>query len=114
MIIISASDPNEKGKAFEEFIAILLSKLGYEIKNSRVRRAGRELDIQASSKITGEPLLIECKALSKRLTGPSLSKFYGIYDHEYRKPNPNLVGILFSLSGFNSEAIDYYQERMLK
>jgi tetratricopeptide (TPR) repeat protein len=111
MIIISAADSVDKGKAFEEFIAILLSKLGYEIRNVRVRKAGRELDIKASSKVTGAPLLAECKALSRTLTGPSLSKFYGIYDHEYRKPTHGLIGLLISLSGFNSEAIEYYEEK---
>ncbi len=111
MIIISAADSVDKGRAFEEFIAILLSKLGYEIRNVRVRRAGRELDIKASSRVTGAPLLTECKALSKLLTGPSLSKFYGIYDHEYRKPTHGLIGLLISLSGFNSEAIEYYEEK---
>jgi len=111
MIIISAADSVDKGKAFEEFIAILLSKLGYEIRNVRVRKAGRELDIKACSKVTGAPLLAECKAISKTLTGPPLSKFYGIYDHEYRKPNHGLIGLLISLSGFNSEAIEYYEEK---
>jgi tetratricopeptide (TPR) repeat protein len=111
MIIISAKDAVDIGKAFEEFIAILLSKLGYSIENMRVRRAGRELDIRASSKITGLPLLVECKGLSKPLTGPSFSKFYGVYDHEYRKSNSNLMGLLISLTGFNSEVLDYYQEK---
>jgi len=78
MIIISAKHSANIGKAFEEFIAILLSKLGYTIENMRVRRAGRELDIRASSKVTGSPLLVECKGLSKPLTGPSFSKFYGV------------------------------------
>jgi tetratricopeptide (TPR) repeat protein len=111
MIIISATDSVDKGKAFEEFIAILLSKLGYEILNVRVRKSGRELDIKASSKVTKAPLLVECKALSKTINGPSLSKFYGIYDHEYRKPTHGLIGLLISLSGFNSEAIEYYEEK---
>ena len=111
MIIISATDSVDKGKAFEEFIAILLSKLGYEILNVRVRKSGRELDIKASSKVTGAPLLVECKALSKTVSGPSLSKFYGIYDHEYRKPTHGLIGIFISLSGFNSESIEYYEEK---
>jgi hypothetical protein len=111
MILVSAANSFDKGKAFEEFIAILLSKLGYRIENVRIRRAGRELDIRASSKVTNTPLLAECKALFKPLTGPSLSKFYGIYDHEYRKPNHEPVGLLISLSGSNSEAIDYYEEK---
>lgn len=45
MIILSAEEPSEKGKAFEEFISILLSRLGYQVTNRRVRKAGRELDI---------------------------------------------------------------------
>ena len=45
MIYLLVDNPTEKGKAFEEFIAILLSKLGYRIDNVRIRKSGRELDI---------------------------------------------------------------------
>jgi hypothetical protein len=94
MISIFAADSVDKGKAFEEFIAMVLSKRGYEIRNVRVRKAGRELDSKASTRVT--PLLAECKALSKSLTGPILSKFYGIFDHEERNPTHGLMGLLIS------------------
>lgn len=111
MIFLSGLTSSEKGKAFEEFIRILLSKLGYQIKNVRVRKSGRELDIQAVSKVTGAPILIECKGTTKPVDGPAFSKFYGIYDHEYRKSARTLTGLLISLSGFNSEVGSYYEEK---
>jgi hypothetical protein len=75
MIILSAKEPIDKGKAFEQFISILLSKLGYQVKKTRIRKAGRELDIDAESKVTGLPLLVECKAESQPLGSGAYNKF---------------------------------------
>lgn len=111
MIILSVEDPTEKGKVFEEFISILLSRLGYQITNSRVRKSGRELDIQAVSKVTSAPVLIECKAESSPIGGTAFNKFYGIFEHEAKKSKAGLTGIMISLSGFNSEVIAYYDEK---
>jgi tetratricopeptide (TPR) repeat protein len=111
MIILSVEDPIEKGKVFEEFISILLSRLGYQITNSRVRKSGRELDIQAVSKVTSAPILIECKAESSPIGGTAFNKFYGIFEHEAKKSQVGLTGIMISLSGFNSEVIAYYDEK---
>lgn len=111
MIILSVEDQTEKGKVFEEFISILLSRLGYQITNSRVRKSGRELDIQAISKVTGTPVLIECKAEASPIGGPDFNKFYGIFEHEAKKSRAALTGLMISLSGFNSEVIAYYDEK---
>lgn len=111
MIILSVEDPTEKGKVFEEFISILLSRLGYQITNSRVRKSGRELDIEAISKVTSAPVLIECKAESSPIGGTAFNKFYGIFEHEAKKSKAGLAGLMISLSGFNSEVIAYYDEK---
>lgn len=111
MIYLTNEDSNSIGKAFEEFIAILLSKLGYKISNINIHKSGREIDVEAISKVTGEPIIAECKAHKEPLTGPDLSKFYGVYEHERKRKKPNLIGIMFSLSGFNSAFIEYYNEK---
>jgi tetratricopeptide (TPR) repeat protein/Holliday junction resolvase-like predicted endonuclease len=104
-------DNFQRGKRFEEFMGIILSKSGYQINNTRIRRSGREIDISAYSKITNMPVIVECKAVDKKITGPDFSKFYGIYEHEYQKQKQKLIGLFFSISGFNSEVLDYYNEK---
>ena len=110
MVILAVNKENDKGTAFEEFMSTILSKTGYEITNVKVRKSGRELDIEATTTITGEPLLVECKAHSAVITGPELSKFYGKYTHEKEKKS-QLFGLMVSLSGFNSEFKAYYEEK---
>ena len=110
MVILAVNKENDRGTAFEEFMSTILSKIGYEITNVKVRKSGRELDIEATTTITGEPLLVECKAHSAVITGPELSKFYGKYTHEKEK-NSQLFGLMVSLSGFNSEFKAYYEEK---
>ena len=110
MVILAVRKANDRGTAFEEFMSIILSKLGYEITNVKVRKSGRELDIQATATVTGEPLLVECKAHSAVISGPEFSKFCGVYDQE-RSKNSRLFGLMVSLSGFNSEVKAYYEEK---
>jgi restriction endonuclease len=114
MIILSAKEPIDKGKAFEQFISILLSKLGYQVKKTRIRKAGRELDIDAESKVTGLPLLVECKAESQPLGSGAYNKFYGVFEHEAKSIKRGLSGILISLSDFNSEVWANYEEKREK
>ena len=111
MILLAVKNPTDKGKAFEEFISILLSKSGYRVIGTRVRKAGRELDITATSKVTGAPVLIECKAESRPVASTPYNKFYGIFEHEAKRVKGPLVGLLISLSGFNGDVLGNYQEK---
>jgi tetratricopeptide (TPR) repeat protein len=63
--------------------------------------------------VTDEPILCECKAYKEELGGDHLSKFYGVYEHEYEL-NKILKGLFFSLSGFKDTLIDYYNEKPKK
>ena len=110
MIKILAVNPNEKGDLFEDFTKKILNALGFHNFRKDVAKVGRELDIQANNKVTDEPILCECKAYKKELSGDHLSKFYGVYEHEYDL-NERLKGLFFSLSGFNDTLIDYYNEK---
>ena len=110
MIKVLAKTSNEKGKIFEDFTKSILDRLGYSDFLVRVRKAGRELDIKAKHKVTGQPILVECKAEKDIIGSSELSKFYGVYDHEYQN-NKKLVGLFFSLSGFKDTATEYYREK---
>lgn len=110
MVILSVNKTNDRGTAFESFMSIILSKLGYEITNVNIRKLGRELDIQATATVTGESLLVECKAHRAVIASPDFIKFYGVYDLE-RQKNSRLFGLMVSLSGFNSEVKACYEEK---
>ena len=110
MIILAVNNANDRGTAFEKFMSIILSKLGYEITNVNVKKAGRELDIEATAMVTGDPLLVECKAHNAVITGSDLSGFYGKYEHE-RSKKSRLFGLMVSLSGFTSGFKAYYEEK---
>lgn len=111
MIILSPKKATAKGRAFEDFVSILFSRLGYEVTDTRVQKTGRELDIRARARVTDAPLIAECKGHASSTTAPMLRKFYGDYDHEYRKPTPGLVGVMLSTAGFNSPAREWYSEK---
>jgi tetratricopeptide (TPR) repeat protein len=113
MIKILASNSNEKGDLFEDFTKKILDALGFHNFRIDVPKVGRELDIQANHKVTDEPILCECKAYEEKLGGDHVSKFYGVYEHEY-KLNTRLKGLFFSLSGFKDTLIDYYNEKPKK
>lgn len=113
MIKILASNSNEKGDLFEDFTKKILDALGFHNFRIDVPKVGRELDIQANHKVTDEPILCECKAYKEKLGGDHLSKFYGVYEHEYES-NKRLKGLFFSLSGFKDTLIDYYNEKPKK
>ena len=113
MIKILASNSNEKGDLFEDFTKKILDALGFHNFRIDVPKVGRELDIQANHKVTDEPILCECKAYKEELGGDHLSKFYGVYEHEYES-NKRLKGLFFSLSGFKDTLIDYYNEKPKK
>jgi len=110
MIKILASNSNEKGDLFEDFTKKILDVLGFHNFRIDVPKVGRELDIQANHKVTDEPILCECKAYKEELGGEHLSKFYGVYEHEYDS-NKSLKGLFFSLSGFKDTLIEYYNEK---
>ncbi|MFZ2070385.1 MAG: tetratricopeptide repeat protein [Halobacteriota archaeon] len=113
MIKILASNSNEKSDLFEDFTKKILDALGFHNFRIDVLKVGRELDIQANHKVTDEPILCECKAYEEKLGGDHLSKFYGVYEHEY-KLNKRLKGLFFSLSGFKDALIEYYNEKPKK
>jgi len=108
-IKILAKNRKEKGDLFEEFMEKVLDSVGYEDFRRGVRKTGRQIDLYAKSKVTGQPIICECKAHKEPIGAGDVNKFYGIYDKEYRMSN-TLVGLFFSLSGFTSTALADYDE----
>jgi restriction endonuclease Mrr len=104
-----AKNRNEKGDLFEEFMQKVLDSAGYEDFKRGIRKTGRQIDLYAKHKVTGHPIICECKAHEESIGAEDIHKFYGIYDKEYRQ-NDKLVGLFFSLSGFNSTALATYEE----
>lgn len=90
----------------------VLDSAGYEDFRRGARKTGRQIDLYAKHKVTGHPIICECKAHKDPIGAGDIHKFYGIYDKEYRQ-NDKLVGLFFSLSGFGSTALAAYEELSL-
>lgn len=88
---------------------MILDSAGYEDFRHGIRKTGRQIDLYAKSKVTGHPIICECKAHENPIGAGDFHKFYGIYDKEYRQ-NDKLVVLLFSLSGFGPTALASYEE----
>jgi tetratricopeptide (TPR) repeat protein len=112
-IKILANSRKEKGDLFEEFMEKVLDITGYENFRRGIQKTGRQIDLYAKNKVTGQPIICECKAHERPIGTGDVNKFYGIYDREYRQNNA-LIGLFFSLSGFVSTALAYYDTMPLE
>jgi hypothetical protein len=97
---------NEKrGKLFEEFVALLLEKYGYE-KPTRERlnvtSSGIELDVTARHRADNTDATAECKAYSTPVPAGELDKFYGKLGR-LRLKNHEFFGWFFALPRLTSE-----------
>jgi len=87
----------------------VLDSAGYEDFKVDIQKTGRQIDLYARQKVTGHPILCECKAHREKIGAGDFHKFYGIFEKEYQQNN-KLTGLYFSLSGFKSTAIAAYEE----
>jgi len=109
VIKILAKSRKEKGDLFEEFMEMILDRVGYKDFRRSSQKTGRQIDLWAKHKVTDQPILCECKAHTEKIGSADINKFYGIYDQEYRRDR-RLMGLFFSLSGFTSTALNAYDE----
>lgn len=109
LIRVLGKTKKEQGDSFEKLMKKALDSAGYEDFRMDSHKTGREIDIIAKHKVTGQPIICECKAHGKPIGSDDINKFYGVYDREYQLDN-RFVGLLFSLSGFISTAIASYEE----
>lgn len=108
-IRVLGKNKKEKGDSFEKLMKKALDGAGYEEFRIGTHKTGREIDIFAKHKATGQPIISECKAHEKPIGSGDMLKFYSIYDLEYRR-NDKFVGLFFSLSGFKSTTLAAYDE----
>jgi predicted nucleotidyltransferase len=106
---IAIGNNDEKGKALERQVGNLLSYLGYKDIHYNIHKTGMELDVKAKTRLTGEPLIVECKAHSREISTQNLTDFLGKLTAE-RGKNPRIQGLFVSLSGFNGTAIGFYDQ----
>jgi tetratricopeptide (TPR) repeat protein len=107
-IRISATTRDKKGPVFENFVRRVLFAHGYDDFRT-VRKTGRQIDIKGKHRVTGQPVLCECKAYAEELEADHLMKFRGLWETE-RNREPDVVGLFFSLSGFGGGFLELYDE----
>lgn len=96
------------GYQFEELIAKIMKKKGYE--NVKVTPKSRDMGkdiIMKNSK--GEVVLVECKHQSF-VGRPIIQKLQGAMNYEEQKSQKEVKGIIVTSGSFSKEAIDYNKE----
>jgi hypothetical protein len=102
----AADVSNRRGHLFESFLAQLLGHLGFReprTEDLNVTSQGVEIDVMATAKVTGHPLMAECKAYSSNVRVPALTSFLGKYLLEHAD-NPQLAGLFVALPRLTPEA----------
>ncbi|MDX3575507.1 restriction endonuclease [Streptomyces sp. FL07-04A] len=94
-----AAISNKKGHLFEVFIVNLLHEYGYaepEKAKRNVTADGIELDIVTRSKLTNDPVIVECKAYTSNVKAQACTSFLGKLQLA-KYDDPNTKGYLFVL-----------------
>lgn len=97
------------GNQLESLIKELFSSLGFGEFIRNAYKTGAEIDIRAKHRVTGTPLICECKAKKSYINTPSLRLFFAELEKE-RKNEDRLVGLVVSTSGFSGTAKQWYSE----
>jgi Novel STAND NTPase 1/Restriction endonuclease len=103
---------NKRGHLFEAFVAQLLGALGYEeprTERLNVTSDGIEIDVEAKQKVTGHPLIAECKAYSTNVSADLLSAFLGKYGVR-RMKDSKLVGLFVALPRLTANGLEQAQD----
>ncbi len=104
-VFVLADDSQEKGRLFEDFVALWLAGMGFEkptTANLRITANGIEVDVQATHRLTRERLVAECKAYSSNLPASDLTSFYGKLQ-VLRFEKPDLRGFFVGLPRLTAE-----------
>lgn len=109
--IFVIGDNNEKGRALEQQFGYILNHLGYTDLSYDILRTGEEIDIKGKSKLFDEPLIAECKARKEARPVKEIKIFYASFQADLDK-DPKMHGIFISLSGFKSNALEWYDENI--
>jgi len=107
LLIIAIGNKNEKGRALEQQFGYVLNHLGYKDLTFNINRTGEELDVKGYNKLFNDPLIAECKAHKKKISPGTIRKFFATFQKDLDK-NPKMRGIIISLSGYTSNALEWY------
>ena len=104
-----------RGKLFEELMAKVLRRYGYEIAKKRpnINLAGMEIDIEGKHLPMGIPLYAECKCYETEVESHKLQAFYGKYMTQWFQNNQS-HGLFIALPGINTHAKGFYREHCEK
>jgi tetratricopeptide (TPR) repeat protein len=108
-ITVAGRTNQEIGNLLEQLITELLGKLGFADFVRNAHKTGSEIDIRARHRVTGAPLICECKARSAATGAPALRLFHSEFVRARRKDR-RCHGLFISISGFTGTAREWYHE----
>jgi tetratricopeptide (TPR) repeat protein len=102
-------DNNEIGNNLEDLAKELLARTGFGSFIRNAYKTGAEIDLRATHRVTGSPLLCECKAKRAPLDTSAVRLFYSEWEKQ-RTIDNRLVGLVISASGFTGTASQWHEE----
>lgn len=102
--IEKADAQDVRGRRFESFIRKYLSKQSYTVKE-RLRFTGAEVDLLCVSALSGDKIIVECKARRELVQSADVSKAYTTVSMRDCRQ-----GWIFCISGFGSDAKGLIEE----
>jgi hypothetical protein len=108
-ILVLGRDANEIGDNLEVLATELFAELGFGAFVRNVYKTGAEIDLRARHRVTGAPLLCECKARARAMGTDPVKHFFSEWVKE-RASDQRLHGIMVSTSGFTGTAQQWWEE----
>jgi len=99
----------ERGRSFERIAEIVLDRMGYGDIHRDTRKTGAEVDLTARHRITGQPIIAECKGYDRPVQTNPVKTAFGQFSKEHEH-SPKLIGVFFSLNGYDSTCSAWYNE----
>ncbi len=109
VIRILAGTKRDRVRLAEKLITLLLDDLGYSGLHFTPKESGLDLTVTARHESPPHPLFCRVKALSSEVRRDDLVAVHRQYLRE-KKRAKHLVGVYFSLSGFQEAAHTWYQK----
>ncbi|MFE3637188.1 restriction endonuclease [Streptomyces sp. NPDC059168] len=122
VLVLAAGDTvaarnNAKGHLFESFVALLLHEYGYEAPTTsdlNVHSDSIEIDITATSTITRQKAVVECKAYTSNVRAQACTSFLGKLQLARYEGDDNVFGYFFALPRLVAEGEEVARKAMAK
>jgi hypothetical protein len=108
-IFVLGRNAKETGNNLEALTRELFAELGFGSFVRNAYRTGAEVDLRAHHRVTGAPLLCECKATGRAIGTHPVRLFFAEWAKE-RTSDRRLHGIMVSTSGFTGTAQQWWEE----